>query len=122
MNHLINLKQIVGRFPIVGHDYFPDKFALKNIPSFFPILLLVNFVDMIDDIEDTLISDYLFGGINPQVVSILKQDKVGSVATKHHEVVNVYLLLRVEVFSRSSDFHVVKPAHHISEAVVQKTQ
>ena len=56
-------------------------------------------VDLIDDLEHSLVSHYFFGRVDPQVYSIFQLDKVGSVATEHHEVVYLRFIVGVEVFS-----------------------
>ena len=102
---------MIGGLAVVGHDYFVDELILKDQPFLLFFLILVDLVNIINDLHNSLVADYLFGGIHTQVVTIFEKDEVGTVPAEHHQVVYHCFFLGVEVLARSPDFHVVQLAH-----------
>ena len=71
----------------------------------------MEFIDFVDGGEDGLISDNFFGRIYSEIDSAFELHKVGFVAGKHHQVLDFFLVIDVEVFARSANLNIIDSGH-----------
>ena len=113
---------VIAGFAVVSHNDLPAEFSHQYLPLFLFGLALMQTVDLVDELKDGLVAHYFFGRVHSQVEASFEVDKVGLVSAEHHQVVDFFLFLGVEVFSCAPNLHIVQLAHHTPQAVVKERQ
>lgn len=54
----------VGSFTVVGHYDFACELALQSISPFFFLFILIHLVDLINKLQDSLVTHYLLGWVH----------------------------------------------------------
>ena len=102
---------VVTGLAIISHNDFVDKLVLDDSPFLLSFFVCVELVDFVDGGENSLVAHDFFGGVNSQIDAPLKLHEVGLVTREHHEVLNFFLVVDVEVFSRPSNLNVIDSGH-----------